>query len=139
MKLFVYLSFFSATVLILLTFPPGSYTDTTDTPGNQAVVEDVIVRNSTTQVEGSSSGATCSCDNSDDPVCASNGVTYKNSCRFDCSKKRVKRLRIIKRGRCSGVTLNQYRGTPTRPTKAPSSVDRLQTRDNNNNRQNIKV
>ncbi|CAG7723153.1 unnamed protein product, partial [Allacma fusca] len=34
--------------------------------------------------------STCDCRYAaDSPLCASNGVTYPNMCRFDCAKTRV--------------------------------------------------
>jgi len=104
-----------ALTVILMLFGGSTAEDATEQP---QVVEEMVVARNSTGVEGSSS-ATCSCDNSEDPVCASNGVTYKNSCRFDCTKKRVKRLRVVKRGKCAGMTRNQYHNT--RPTNRPTS------------------
>jgi len=56
-------------------------------------------KNSSILVSSSKSGLTmgvaCACNNADDEeetswICASNGVTYKSSCRFNCAQDRVK-------------------------------------------------
>jgi len=63
--------------------------------------------------------ATCSlaCGASEDPVCGSNGVTYKNNCRYDCAKTRNMRLRVIQRGKCGDLSLGDFR----RGQKNPAS------------------
>ncbi|ODN00974.1 Serine protease inhibitor dipetalogastin [Orchesella cincta] len=42
----------------------------------------------------------CKCEDIAEPLCANNGVTYTNMCRFECAKHKVSRLRIVKEGEC---------------------------------------
>ncbi|OXA61348.1 uncharacterized protein LOC110854054 [Folsomia candida] len=53
---------------------------------------------------------TCSCGEETSEVCASNGITYKNRCKFDCAQHRVSRLRIVRNGSCDSVNRNDYWG-----------------------------
>ncbi|CAL8090365.1 unnamed protein product [Orchesella dallaii] len=77
------------------------YHNATMTKPLKAVSESILQSNATTV----NAKRTCACDDTEEtPVCASNGVTYKNGCRFECAKARVNRLRQIKQGRCSQTT-----------------------------------
>jgi len=42
----------------------------------------------------------CKCEDTAEPICANNGVTYNNMCRFECAKHKVTRLRVVKEGDC---------------------------------------
>ncbi|ODM98940.1 putative protein-related modular calcium-binding protein 1 [Orchesella cincta] len=82
--------------------PLPSTHNATMTKPLKAVSEPILQPNATTSLNAK---RTCACDDTEEtPICASNGVTYKNGCRFECAKARVSRLRQIKQGRCSQAT-----------------------------------
>ncbi|OXA44359.1 uncharacterized protein LOC110857730 [Folsomia candida] len=60
----------------------------------------------------SSKSRTCACGDETASVCASNGITYQNRCKFDCAKTRVSRVRIVGDGPCgSSMNRNDYWGS----------------------------
>lgn len=42
----------------------------------------------------------CACPRMYVPVCASNGVTYGNTCTFNCAASKVANLKIMREGEC---------------------------------------
>ncbi|CAG7699410.1 unnamed protein product [Allacma fusca] len=72
--------------------------------GDFAVLPPTIPGSTRQSVEVKRNPLKCACDegSADTVICASNGITYKSLCRFNCAKQKVKRLRKVKEGSCDG-------------------------------------